>query len=253
MNSNVQVDLAALVRSKGIELKKHGSKDLCGLSPFTDEKTPSFIVTPGKNLWHCMSSGKGGSVIDFVMQYDGVSFREAVELLKDKESRSYTGAAKPVKKSTIPKLPPPVAFDADDQTLLRQVLDYYAERLKENPAALDYLKSLRGIVSEEALKTFRIGYADRTLGLRLPHKNRKDGAEIRHDCRGSACIVKPGVNTLTAVWSSRSVTENGLKFRRSTGARRQREAKERHLPPLLARAASRYLEHRSVSNRLTSS
>ena len=171
------VDLAALVRSKGIELKKHGAKDLCGLSPFTDEKTPSFIVTPGKNLWHCMSSGKGGSVIDFVMQYDGVSFREAVELLKVKSPTLYKSAA-PVKTSTIPKLPPPVAFDADDQTLFKQVLDYYAERLKENPSALDYLKS-RGIGSEEALKTFRIGYADRTLGLTLPHKNRKDGAEIR--------------------------------------------------------------------------
>ena len=71
------IDLAALVRSKGIELKRHGSKDLAGLSPFTDEKTPSFIVTPDKNLWHCMSSGKGGSVIDFVMQYDGVLFRHA--------------------------------------------------------------------------------------------------------------------------------------------------------------------------------
>ena len=170
-------DLAALVRSKGVELKKHGAKDLCGLSPFTDEKTPSFIVTPSKNLWHCMSSGKGGSVIDFVMQYDGVSFREAVELLKSKSPTLYK-SAKPVKVSTVPKLPPPVAFDADDQTLFSQVLDYYAERLKENPAALDYLKS-RGIVSEEALKTFKIGFADRTLGLILPHKNRKDGAEIR--------------------------------------------------------------------------
>ena len=170
-------DLAALVRSKGVELKKHGAKDLCGLSPFTDEKTPSFIVTPSKNLWHCMSSGKGGSVIDFVMQYDGVSFREAVELLKSKSPTLYK-SAKPVKVSTVPKLPPPVAFDADDQTLFSQVLDYYAERLKENPAALDYLKS-RGIVSEEALKTFKIGFADRTLGLTLPHKNRKDGAEIR--------------------------------------------------------------------------
>ena len=170
-------DLAALVRSKGIELKKHGAKDLCGLSPFTDEKTPSFIVTPDKNLWHCMSSGKGGSVIDFVMQYDGVSFREAVELLKTKSPMLYR-SSEPVKKSTVPKLPPPVAFDADDQTLFDQVLDYYAERLKENPAALDYLKS-RGIDIKEALKTFRIGYADRTLGLTLPHKNRKDGAEIR--------------------------------------------------------------------------
>jgi len=170
-------DLAALVRSKGVELKKHGAKDLCGLSPFTDEKTPSFIVTPGKNLWHCMSSGKGGSVIDFIMQYDGVSFREAVELLKSKSPTLYKSAA-PVKKSTVPKLPPPVVFDSDDNALFEQVLDYYGKRLKENQPAIDYLKK-RGLWNEAALKRFKIGFADRTLGLTLPHKNRKDGAEIR--------------------------------------------------------------------------
>jgi DNA primase catalytic core len=170
-------DLAALVRSKGVELKNHGTKDLCGLSPFTDEKTPSFIVTPGKNLWHCMSSGKGGSVIDFVMQYDGVSFREAVELLKSNSPTLYKSAG-PVKKSTVPKLPPPVAFDADDQTLFSQVLDYYAERLKENKPAIEYLKK-RGLWDEAALKLFKIGFADRTLGLTLPDKRRKDGLEIR--------------------------------------------------------------------------
>ncbi len=176
-NLKRSTDLAALVRSKGMELKKHGAKDLCGLSPFTDEKTPSFIVTPGKNLWHCMSSGKGGSVIDFIMQYDGVSFREAVELLKSKSPTLYKSAA-PVKKSTVPKLPPPVEFNADDQTLFSQVLDYYAERLHENQPAIDYLKK-RGLWHEEALRRFKIGFADRTLGLTLPNKNRKDGAEIR--------------------------------------------------------------------------
>jgi DNA primase catalytic core len=172
-------DLAALVRSKGVELKKHGAKDLCGLSPFTDEKTPSFIVTPGKNLWHCMSSGKGGSVIDFIMQYDGVSFREAVELLKSKSPTLYKSAA-PVKKSTVPKLSRPVGIapDADEQRLFSSVLDYYGKRLKENQPAIDYLKK-RGLWHEEALKRFKIGFADRTLGLTLPHKNRKDGAEIR--------------------------------------------------------------------------
>jgi len=171
------VDLAALVRSKGVELKKHGSKDLAGLSPFTEEKTPSFIVTPGKNLWHCMSSGQGGSVIDFVMKYDGVSFRQAVELLRGKNPVLYRSSG-PVKKSTVPKLPPPVDFAAEDQALFAQVLDYYQERLKQNQPAIDYLKK-RGLWNEEALERFRIGYADRTLGLTLPHKNRKDGAEIR--------------------------------------------------------------------------
>ncbi|MBK1860104.1 CHC2 zinc finger domain-containing protein, partial [Cerasicoccus arenae] len=157
------VDLAALVRSKGIELKPHGSKDLVGLSPFTEEQTASFIVTPGKNLWHCMSSGQGGSVIDFLMKHDGVSFRHAALLLKEENPQLFGGKA--VTKATAPKLAAPVAFDGDDQTLFAQVLDYYQERLRQTPAALDYLCS-RGITGE-AVEAFGLGYADRTLGLRL--------------------------------------------------------------------------------------
>ena len=61
---------------------------------------------------------------------------------------------------------------------LRQVLDYYHTRLKENPAALAYLQK-RGIGSEEAIATFRLGFVDRTLGLRLPQANRREGAAIR--------------------------------------------------------------------------
>ncbi|NRA28442.1 MAG: toprim domain-containing protein, partial [Opitutales bacterium] len=170
------IDLAALVRSKGIELKRHGSKDLAGLSPFTDEKTPSFIVTPGKNLWHCMSSGKGGTVIDFLIQHDGLSFRHAVELLKEEHPQVFGGAN--VQKSTVRKLEAPVSFDADDHALLDQTLDYYQKRLQETLSALEYLKK-RGLNDPEALKTFRIGYADRSLGLRLPNKKRRDGEQIR--------------------------------------------------------------------------
>lgn len=175
-----QVDLAALVRSKGIELKAHGAKDLVGLSPFSEEKTPSFIVSPAKNLWHCMSSGQGGSVIDFVMKHDGVSFRHAFLLLKEQNPHLLGGTQ--VAKATVRKLESPidlscVASAKEDQKLFEQVLGYYRERLKENPSALDYLKS-RGI-SEEAIEVFGIGFADRTLGLRLPDKKRKDGQEIR--------------------------------------------------------------------------
>jgi hypothetical protein len=71
-----------------------------------------------------------------------------------------------------------VAYDADDPALLTQVIDYYHERLMQTPAALAYLEK-RGIRSEEAIKTFRLGFADRTLGLRLPQKNRQTGAAIR--------------------------------------------------------------------------
>ena len=77
----------------------------------------------------------------------------------------------------MPRLASPLTADAGDQEALRQVLDYYHERLKENPAALAYLKK-RGIAAE-AIAAFKLGFVDRTLGLRLPQKNRKDGAAIR--------------------------------------------------------------------------
>lgn len=173
-----ETDLAALVRAKGVELKPHGGGHLAGRCPFHDDKTPSFIVTPGKNLFHCLGCGAGGSVIDFLMKHDGLSFRHAVEVLRDGKAAVLVASTAPTKKASVPKLPPPVAFDADDQALLRQVLDYYHERLKQTPAALDYLKR-RGLDHPEALTTFRLGFADRTLGLRLPQKNRVAGATIR--------------------------------------------------------------------------
>uniref|UniRef100_UPI000ADCC080 CHC2 zinc finger domain-containing protein n=1 Tax=Leptospira noguchii TaxID=28182 RepID=UPI000ADCC080 len=72
------VDLASLVRSYGVELKNHG-KNLVGRCPFHEDKTPSFVVTPTKNLWHCMGACQtGGSAIDFVMKKEGVRIREAI-------------------------------------------------------------------------------------------------------------------------------------------------------------------------------
>jgi DNA primase catalytic core len=168
-----ETDLAALVRAKGVELKPHGGGHLAGRCPFHDDQTPSFIVTPGKNLFHCLGCGAGGSVIDFLMKHDGLSFRHAVELLRAPSAVAFQAGPK-----TVPKLTPPVAFDADDRTLLRQVIDYYQERLRQTPAALDYLKK-RGLGSAEAIATFQVGFADRTLGLRLPDKQRVAGAEIR--------------------------------------------------------------------------
>ena len=168
-------DLAAVIRSRGIELKPQGH-DLVGLCPFHQDENPSLHVTPSKRLWRCVSCQATGNVIQFVQRFDGVSFRHAFELLKNGAAFTVPTCA-PVKKATVPKLPAPVAADADDQAALRQVLDYYHERLKENPAALAYLKK-RGI-SAEAVATFRIGFVDRTLGLRLPQANRKEGAAIR--------------------------------------------------------------------------
>ncbi|MBU4357618.1 MAG: hypothetical protein KJ822_20065 [Proteobacteria bacterium] len=75
------VDLASLIRSRGIALKKNG-KGYKGLCPFhEDNKTPSLSVTPSKNLWQCFGCGKGGDVIEFVKLHDRVSFAEAVQIL----------------------------------------------------------------------------------------------------------------------------------------------------------------------------
>jgi DNA primase len=71
-----------LVEAAGIELKKHGGSDLVGRCPFHDDRTPSLVVSPEKNLWHCLGAcGVGGSVIDWVMRFHKVSFRHACELL----------------------------------------------------------------------------------------------------------------------------------------------------------------------------
>jgi DNA primase catalytic core len=173
-----EADLAAVVRSRGVALKPQGG-DLVGLCPFHEDKNPSLHVTPAKRLWRCVSCHATGNVIQFVQKFDGVSFRHACELLKNGQLSALSGpsAGAPLKKSTVPKLASPLAADADDQAALRQVLDYYHERLPQNPAALAYLKK-RGIAAE-AVAAFRVGFVDRTLGLRLPHNNRKEGAALR--------------------------------------------------------------------------
>src|SRR6056297_2990653 len=74
--------IVRLVEAAGIELKKHGGSDRVGRCPFHDDRTPSLVVSPDKNLWHCLGAcGVGGSVIDWVMRFHKVSFRHACELL----------------------------------------------------------------------------------------------------------------------------------------------------------------------------
>jgi DNA primase catalytic core len=174
-----EVSVVRLAAARGVVLRRHGAGgDLVGLCPFHDDREPSLVVSPGKNLWHCLGACQaGGSVIDWVMRAEGVSFRHAVELLRaDRPAPS--GAAPRVVKSTVTKLPAPVAIDAEDEELLDQVVGYYHETLRESPKALSYLAG-RGLGDEAAMAHFRLGYADRTLGYRLPNKQRAAGAAIR--------------------------------------------------------------------------
>ncbi len=177
-----EVSLVRLAEGQGYQLQKQG-KDFALCCPFHEDKTPSCVITPKSNLFNCFGCGAGGSVIDWVMKTQGVSFRHAVELLKNEvvapahPAPATYKASLPIK-TTVPKLAAPVSVDADDQTLLREVVDYYHETLQQSPEALAYLES-RGLNDPELINHFKLGYANRTLGLRLPQKNRKTGAELR--------------------------------------------------------------------------
>ncbi len=171
-----EVSLVSLAEAAGVALRQTGA-DLTGCCPFHEDGTPSLVISPEKNLWHCLGACRaGGSVIDWVMRAEGVSFRHAVELLRDGMPAISSGPAP--KRSTVRKLASPVDRTAADHELLGQVVDYYHQVLKESTDALGYL-ARRKIGHPEAVEAFGLGYSDRTLGLRVPDKRRKDGAEIR--------------------------------------------------------------------------
>ena len=173
-----EVSVQRLAEARGIKLHRHGA-DLLGLCPFHDDRNPSLVITPAKNLWHCLGAcNAGGTVIDWVMRADGISFRHAVELLRADHLPLAAAPIQPVKTGTVRKLPPPVTTQAGDRELLLDIVSYYNDTLKQSPEALKYLES-RGLKSSEIVSHFRLGFANRTLGYRLPAKNRAAGAEMR--------------------------------------------------------------------------
>ena len=186
-----EISIQRLAEARGIKLTRHGA-DLLGLCPFHDDRSPSLVITPAKNLWHCLGAcNAGGTAIDWVMRANGVSFRHAVELLKADHLPVADAPIQPVKHGTVRKLPPPVARDADDRVLLMQVVDYYNETLKQSPEAMKYLTS-RGLKSPEMIDRFKLGFANRTLGYRLPAKNRAAGAQMRGRLQGLGILRESG-------------------------------------------------------------
>jgi DNA primase catalytic core len=186
-----EVSVERLAEARDIKLHRHGA-DLLGLCPFHDDRNPSLVITPAKNLWHCLGAcNMGGTAIDWVMKAQGVSFRHAVELLRADYLPLAAAPVQPVKQSTVPKLPPPVARDADDRTLLLQTVDYYSRTLKQSPEALKYLSS-RGLQSSEIIDRFKLGFANRTLGYGLEGKNRVAGAEMRGRLQELGILRKSG-------------------------------------------------------------
>jgi len=120
-----QVSVQRLAEARGVAFTKHGA-DLIGRCPFHDDRTPSLVVTPAKNLWHCLGACQaGGTVIDWVMRAEGISFRHALELLLNDSIPLAAGVpleSPPPKHSTVRKLPTTLERNSDPhvQARLRQ-------------------------------------------------------------------------------------------------------------------------------------
>ncbi|HET8882993.1 MAG TPA: DNA primase [Solimonas sp.] len=140
-----RTDIVELIGSR-VDLKRAG-KEFKGLSPFTSEKSPSFFVSPQKQMFFCFSSGKNGTAISFLMEYDRLSFVEAVEELARR-----AGVEVPREGGFEPRVVMDGPLDA-----LAAAQRYFTERLRHAPPAVDYLKK-RG-VSGETAKRFGIGFA----------------------------------------------------------------------------------------------
>ena len=174
------VSMQRLAEAHGVALVPHGAA-LIGRCPFHADPTPSLVISPRENRWACQGACQAeGTVVDWVMRAEGVSRRHAVELLQ----AGYEPSARPTRTgppqaSSVPKLPPPVTAAAEDtQAVLRQVVAYYHATLQQAPEARRYLAD-RGLQSAELCAHFHLGYANRTLGYRLPQKNRRAGAALR--------------------------------------------------------------------------
>ena len=133
-----------------VQLKRAG-RNFKGLSPFTGEKTPSFYVSPDKNIWHDFSSNKGGDVFSFVMEVEGVDFRGAMEMLSQKvgvdlSAYNSKGAQEIAKRKRR-------LLEAHELAT-----QYYQQSLVKNEHAYTYVFKQRGL-SKDVVQTFRIGYA----------------------------------------------------------------------------------------------
>src|SRR5579862_7523878 len=153
------------VISEYVQLKRTG-RNFKGLSPWTNEKTPSFIVSPEKQIWHDFSSGKGGDMFSFVMEMEGLDFKAALEQLArkagvdlDQFRTGEPGTSGKLKQSAL--------------EVLEWAAKFYQKQLTVNQAAYEYLSKERGF-TKDTIVTWRLGYAPNT-GFALTNFLTKQG------------------------------------------------------------------------------
>lgn len=141
-----RVDIVQLIDAR-VPLRKKG-KNYIACCPFHSEKTPSFTVTPEKQFYYCFGCTVGGNAFSFLMEYEKLSFVDAVSLLAEQMGMEIPQSTK---NQEIYK------GSANLYGLLEEVTQFYAKELRQNTVAINYLKQ-RGL-SGEIAKKFNLGYA----------------------------------------------------------------------------------------------
>src|SRR5215470_9713718 len=161
-----QADIVRVIQDY-VQLKKKGANWMA-CCPFHKEKTPSFSVSPTKEIFYCFGCGKGGNVFNFVMELERVSFPEAIKIIAEKNG------------VPLPKLVDDSRFEARRQEIDEVIqlnawaLEWWEKQLQsssEARIARDYL--VQREITEETQKTFRLGYAPdswEALSTYLRHK-----------------------------------------------------------------------------------
>ncbi|MCI3760763.1 DNA primase, partial [Escherichia coli] len=155
--------------------------------PFHDEKTPSCVISPEKNLYHCFGCNAGGSVLNWVMQTEKLSLRKAAERLKAELGDN------PAVVPLVTRDEPEIFADdeAGRQKLLGRVVEFYHHTLLNAPEAVAYLEKRR-LNHPELVAAFKLGFANRTLPYRLPAVKSRAGEKIRARLKGVGVLRESG-------------------------------------------------------------
>ncbi len=151
------------VISPYVELHKAG-KNFKGKSPFTNERTPSFYVSPDRGMYFCFSSSQGGDMFTFVSKMEGVDFKGALKILADKAGVEL-----------VPEDPQKRSHRENLFQVLEEATLFFETQLPKNEAAYQYVKDRS--VQDDTIKKWRIGFAPndwRQLKEYLNHKGYKD-------------------------------------------------------------------------------
>ena len=129
-----------------VRLAKAGAncKALC---PFHNERTPSFMVSPSRQTWHCFGCGKGGDIFAFLMEIEGLEFPEALQILAEPAGIALHRETPQIRSERTHLL-----------SLLEDATRFYAANIRQHLEVGDYLKG-RGLTGATA-KTFRVGFAE---------------------------------------------------------------------------------------------